>query len=42
MGIGAIVGDCGRLWDRDKQELWDKIAGTVVVNEPDEVLALYA
>jgi uncharacterized RDD family membrane protein YckC len=39
LGIGAIVADCWLLWDKDKQELWDKIAGTVVVNDPDKMLA---
>ena len=38
-GIGAIVADCWLLWDKDRQELWDKIAGTVVVNDPDKRLA---
>jgi uncharacterized RDD family membrane protein YckC len=42
LGIGAVVADCWLLWDKDKQELWDKIAGTVVVNDPDKVLAPHA
>ena len=37
--IGDIAADCWLLWDKDKQELWDKIAGTVVVNDPDKTLA---
>jgi uncharacterized RDD family membrane protein YckC len=37
--IGNVVADCWLLWDKDKQELWDKIAGTVVVNDPDRSLA---
>jgi len=27
------------LWDRDNQELWDKIVGTVVVDDPLKRLA---
>jgi len=27
------------VWDRDNQELWDKLAGTVVVNDPTRQLA---
>lgn len=37
--IGAVIADCWLLWDKDKQELWDKLAGTVVVNDPDKRLA---
>ena len=37
--VGTIAADCWLLWDKDKQELWDKLAGTVVVNDPDKVLA---
>ena len=37
--IGGVIADCWLLWDKDKQELWDKIAGTVVVNDPDKLLA---
>jgi uncharacterized RDD family membrane protein YckC len=37
--IGTVVADCWLLWDKDKQQLWDKIAGTVVVNDPDKRLA---
>lgn len=33
--IGGVIADCWLLWDKDKQELWDKIAGTVVVNDPE-------
>jgi uncharacterized RDD family membrane protein YckC len=22
------------VWDKSKQELWDKVAGTIVVNDP--------
>jgi len=28
----ALVLDCMLLWDKDRQQLWDKIAGTIVVN----------
>lgn len=37
-GIGAVIADLWLLWDKDKQELWDKIAGTVVVADPDKRL----
>jgi uncharacterized RDD family membrane protein YckC len=30
--IGIIL-DLWLLWDKDNQELWDKLAGTVVVND---------
>jgi uncharacterized RDD family membrane protein YckC len=36
--IGGVIADCWLLWDKDKQELWDKIAGTVVVNDPERLL----
>ena len=26
------------LWDSDRQELWDKMVGTVVVNDPENAL----
>jgi uncharacterized RDD family membrane protein YckC len=38
-GLGALIADCWLLWDKDKQELWDKLAGTVVVNDPEKQLA---
>ncbi len=37
--VGGIVADCWLLWDKDRQELWDKVAGTVVVDDPDRRLA---
>jgi len=27
------------LWDRENQELWDKMASTLVVNDAESVLA---
>jgi len=27
------------IWDRDNQELWDKVVGTVVVDDPSKQLA---
>jgi uncharacterized RDD family membrane protein YckC len=36
--IGAVIADCWLLWDKDKQELWDKLAGTVVVDDPQKRL----
>jgi uncharacterized RDD family membrane protein YckC len=38
--VGNLLADCWLLWDKDNQELWDKLAGTVVVNDPDRRLAL--
>ena len=38
LGIGGVIADCWLLWDKDRQELWDKIAGTVVVNDPGNML----
>jgi uncharacterized RDD family membrane protein YckC len=32
LGINLLA-DCWLLWDKDTQELWDKIAGTLVVND---------
>lgn len=37
--VGNVLADCWLLWDKDNQELWDKLAGTVVVNDPDNRLA---
>jgi uncharacterized RDD family membrane protein YckC len=36
--IGTVIAYCWLLWDKDRQELWDKLAGTVVVNDPDRRL----
>lgn len=36
--IGNVIASCWLLWDKDRQELWDKIAGTVVVNDPQRRL----
>jgi uncharacterized RDD family membrane protein YckC len=36
--VGGIIADCWLLWDKDKQELWDKIAGTIVVDDPHKRL----
>ncbi len=36
LGAAVVIGvilDFWLLWDRDNQELWDKIVGTVVVND---------
>jgi uncharacterized RDD family membrane protein YckC len=40
--IGAVIADLWLLWDKDKQELWDKIAGTVVVADPDKRLVPFS
>jgi uncharacterized RDD family membrane protein YckC len=37
-GIAALILDFMLLWDKDRQELWDKIAGTIVVDDPNDVL----
>lgn len=34
----AIVLYFWLLWDKDKQEIWDKIVDTIVVNDPDKLL----
>jgi uncharacterized RDD family membrane protein YckC len=36
--LAAIVLDFMLLWDKDRQELWDKIAATIIVDDPDDVL----
>lgn len=36
-GLAAIL-YLWLLWDKDRQEIWDKIAGTIVVNDPDKEL----
>jgi uncharacterized RDD family membrane protein YckC len=37
--IATIVLDFMLVWDQDRQELWDKIAGTIVVDDPDNALS---
>jgi len=37
--IVPLVLDFMLLWDQDRQQLWDKIAGTIVVDDPSGVLA---
>jgi uncharacterized RDD family membrane protein YckC len=37
-GLATLVLDFMLLWDKDRQELWDKIAGTIVVDDPNDVL----
>ena len=37
-GLVAIVLDFMLLWDQDRQQLWDKIAGTIVVDDPNEMI----
>lgn len=34
IAVVGIVADFWLLWDKDTQELWDKIVDTVVVNDP--------
>ncbi len=36
--LAALVLDFMLLWDKDRQELWDKIASTIIVDDPDDVL----
>jgi uncharacterized RDD family membrane protein YckC len=38
-GLLLLVSDFWLLWDRDSQELWDKMLNTVVVNDPEKSLA---
>lgn len=37
-GIVALILDFMLLWDKDRQQLWDKIAGTIVVDDPNDVI----
>lgn len=36
--IPSLLGSIWLLWDRNKQELWDKMADTVVVNDPTSLM----
>lgn len=36
--LATIVLDFMLLWDKDRQQLWDKIANTIIVDDPDNVL----
>ena len=36
--IAVIVLAFMLLWDKDRQQLWDKIASTIIVNDPNDVL----
>jgi uncharacterized RDD family membrane protein YckC len=36
--VAALVLDFMLLWDKDRQELWDKIAGTIIVDDPNNAL----
>jgi uncharacterized RDD family membrane protein YckC len=36
--IGYVL-DLWLLWDSERQQLWDKMAGTLVVNDPQKALA---
>ncbi len=36
--LATIVLDFMLLWDQDRQQLWDKIANTIIVDDPDNVL----
>ncbi len=38
-GLIALVLDFMLLWDKDRQQLWDKIAGTIVVDDPNDILS---
>lgn len=37
--IVALVLDFMLLWDKDRQQLWDKVANTIVVDDPHDVLS---
>jgi uncharacterized RDD family membrane protein YckC len=37
-GIGYILW-LWLLWDKNNQELWDKMAGTIVIDDPDKLFA---
>ena len=36
--IASLVLDFMLLWDKDRQQLWDKVASTIVVDDPNNVL----
>ena len=36
--LATIVLDFMLVWDKDRQELWDKIAGTIIVDDPNNSL----
>jgi uncharacterized RDD family membrane protein YckC len=36
--VAVIVLDFMLLWDKDRQQLWDKIASTTIVDDPNDVL----
>ena len=38
-GIGALVLNFMLVWDKDRQELWDKMANTIVVDDPNNVFS---
>lgn len=37
-GVGSLIAELWLLWDKDNQELWDKVANTMVVNDPHKLL----
>lgn len=39
LGLGSFVLSFMLLWDKDRQQLWDKIASTIIVDDPNNVLA---
>ncbi len=36
--IAELVLDFMLLWDKDRQQLWDKVSNTIVVDDPNNVL----
>jgi uncharacterized RDD family membrane protein YckC len=38
LGLGTLVLSFMLLWDKDRQQLWDKIASTIVVDDPNNLL----
>jgi uncharacterized RDD family membrane protein YckC len=38
LGIFPIIADLWLLWDKDNQQLWDKIINTLVVYDPQDRL----
>jgi uncharacterized RDD family membrane protein YckC len=38
IGIGSLILNFMLVWDRERQQLWDKVAGTLVVDDPQRLL----
>ena len=38
VGIGSLILSFMLVWDKERQQLWDKVAGTLVVDDPRRLL----